>query len=126
MKALPCYYSINRVRSSLRLESQFASLKKPNLMPTEDANAPLFAKKTEWGRIVAKLENVSASKPETTSIIVAVVIVDTNVYFSTWLNCEIFLPVLECTIPTVLKDSKFYKHASVNIYTDRYSILYSI
>ena len=73
MKALPCYYSINRVRSSLRLESQFASLKKPNLMPTEDANAPLFAKKTEWGRIVAKLENVSASKPETTSIIVAVV-----------------------------------------------------
>ena len=82
-------------------------------------------KKTEWGRIVAKLENVSASKPETTSIIVAVVTVDTNVYFSTCLNCEIFLPVLACTIPTVLKDSKF-KHDSVNIYTDRYSILYSI
>ena len=51
-------------------------------------------KKIEWGRIVDKLENVSASKPETTSILVAVVIIDTNVYFSTCLNCEIFLPVL--------------------------------
>ena len=96
-------------------------------MPTEDSNAPLFAKKKkkEWRRIVAKLETVSGSKPETTIILVAVVIVDTNVYFSTCLNCEIFLPVLARTIPTVLKDSKF-KHASVNIYTDRYSILYSI
>ena len=62
-------------------------------MPTEDANS-LQKKKTESGRIVAKLENVSASKPETTIILVAVVIVDNNVYFSTCLNCEIFLPVL--------------------------------
>ena len=37
--------AINRVRGSLRLESQFASLKKPNLMPTQDSNSPLFAKK---------------------------------------------------------------------------------
>ena len=42
--------AINRVRGSLRLESQFSPLKKPNLMPTQDANAPLFAKKNRMGK----------------------------------------------------------------------------